>query len=29
MEEKDLHTLIDSLLQEPEEKAWLKYKTNM
>lgn len=29
MEEKDLHTLINSLLQEPEEKAWLEYKTNI
>lgn len=29
MQEKDLHTLIDSLLQESEEKAWLEYKTNI
>lgn len=29
MQEKDLHSLIDSLLQESEEKAWLEYKTNI
>jgi ATP-dependent DNA helicase RecG len=29
MQEKDLHTLIDSLLQESEEQAWLEYKTNI
>lgn len=29
MQEKDLHSVIDSLLQESEEKAWLEYKTNI
>jgi len=29
MQEKDLYSLIDNLLQDPREKAWLEYKTNI